>query len=992
MRKRYLICLILLSYVALPAQVRERCQVSALGVEQGLLQSTISDFELDARGYCWVSFPNGLQYYDGVQFRDVPVQAGLPDDKFIRLHRSARGVLFVSHSQGISRYADSSKRFVMIYQSRRPGIPARFIGEEGDRLFFINEEGVLTYINTRNYIPGHSVHTGLRIDRPESNRICFSNIRDRHFAVIYRNRLYRWNLPEQRLTDSSGPVPRISYYFLHLNPEGNALYVRYDHFKSIHQYQFATDEHAEINFPEKEEHAIGRCQVFNWDNRPLISFNSNVFETSRDGKMLIRELRGLDGAPAGGPYTICAIKSDPAGNCWMQTVTGGLRRMSRSRFATRLYTLDSTAGCNVLSVCADKQAGRVLAGTVGNGLLIFDTLQRLQRHIQKLPGFTGNFTCNLVARIPTGGYLFISSVSNHFWKLSADLKTLTAIPVSTRLPPDKRGFHYFANLLYADTVKLLVQTQSRIYKVYPALNRASVYIISDEYIMSGCWSPPAILLHAGNQLSWLDTAGMQLQRQVPLPGTGYVRCFARNPEGGVYAGSNKGIFCLSHTGRVIRQWNRSTGLPDECVYAMATADDGKLWCSSNQGIFSVDTAGRVQKIKAADGLQGSEFNTNAVSAAEDGELFFGGVRGISSFYPGEIQTVHPRPAVWISGIMSNNQQLFPDTAAEVISRIVLPYERHSLSFSFTVTGHGGSEAYQCQYRMKGIDGAWIPGYPLQQIHYFLPPGSYELQLAAGDFFDPEAVPLKILQIVIRPPFWQTWWFYVLSVLLLLGIIIGSIHTYHQRRYRQKLRDMEALRKVQEERERISRELHDSIGAYANAVLYNAELLRPGDTEGNKDLIHGLKGLSKDIIHALRDNVWALKSSAFTSEECLLRIRNFVQSLNRYYYTVDIMVEGEAPVRTLDSAHALHLIRIVQEALANAVKHASASVIRVESTLEEGRWRLCVSDNGTGFETSRPPGVPDSNGLAHMRERAAEAGFGFSIVSEKDTGTRVCILV
>ncbi len=992
MRYCCFLLLLLLLPAAHQAQLRERFRVMPYGVDQGLLQSTLTDFEFDERGFCWISFPNGLQCFDGVKFRDIPVQPGLPDDKFVRFFRTSRGVLLVSHSAGISRYAGNSHRFYTVYVSPVTGSGIRFLGEEDNRVYFISSAGVLSYMDTRNYSIGPQISTGLDATLPEARQICYSNLRDAHFSVIYRDRIYRWSLREHRLTDSSEVIPRISYYFLHAETDGSALYTRYDRTKSILRYHYATRQHQQIDYPGKDNEVIGRCQVLSWGNRHLISFNHRLYATDNNQGRLISEFRGLDGAPAGGVFTICALKSDPYGNCWMQTVTGGLRKLSLPRYPTRLYSIDSVNGSNVLSVYADKNENRILAGTAGNGLLIFDTLQFLRFHIRELPGQPGAFTCNLVTRIPGGDYLLMSTGLRNLWRLGSDCRTLTPVTVVSMMPPEKSYSGYFANLVYADPQTVILQSQDRICKYYPEKQFAYLTSFSDEYIMSGCWDPPYVLSHGGNQLLWLDTAGFQQQKALSLPGTGYVRCFARDISGRIVAGSNKGIFYLAGDGKRLRQLTRASGLPDECIYAMAAAPDGKLWCSSNRGIFSIDPAGKVERIQAADGLQGNEFNTNAVYVAADGELFFGGVNGISSFFPAQIRSAGETPSLWLTAIISNNRLLYPDTAHELIQSIDLPYERQSLSFSFTLTGHGSSADYQCQYRMQGIDSAWIPGNPQQMIHYFLPPGNYELQLSAGPVFDPEAVPLRVLQITIRPPFWKTWWFGALAGLGLLAVIIGGIQLYYRRRYLRKLQDVEARQKVLEERERISRELHDSVGAYANAVLYNAELLQQHDAGSNEPLIRGLKGLSKDIITSLRDNVWALKSAAFTAEECLLRIRNFTQSLNRYYYDTAFSVEGDAPELILDSTHALHLIRIVQEALTNAVRHAAAGNIRVQSSQENDRWKLCISDDGKGFETPESGAGTDSNGLANMRNRAAEAGFGFSVDSVAGSGTRICILV
>jgi signal transduction histidine kinase len=196
-----------------------------------------------------------------------------------------------------------------------------------------------------------------------------------------------------------------------------------------------------------------------------------------------------------------------------------------------------------------------------------------------------------------------------------------------------------------------------------------------------------------------------------------------------------------------------------------------------------------------------------------------------------------------------------------------------------------------------------------------------------------------------------------------------------------------------ERERISRDLHDNIGAYANAVLYNTELLQQqDDTEKKNDIISDLHFASKDIITSLRETVWALKKDNYSAADCLIRIRNFIQPFTRYYHHIIFKVEGEAPPNLiLQHDKALHLVRIVQEAVSNAIKHAGAKNISILSEVGNECWKLSVTDDGKGFDVEEKKQLQSGNGLGNMEERAASAGVVFSIESKENQGTVVTII-
>lgn len=240
----------------------------------------------------------------------------------------------------------------------------------------------------------------------------------------------------------------------------------------------------------------------------------------------------------------------------------------------------------------------------------------------------------------------------------------------------------------------------------------------------------------------------------------------------------------------------------------------------------------------------------------------------------------------------------------------------------------------------------------------------------------------------------------LGLLLLTGVVIYFIFRDYRRKQRLKLFRIQeeekrmAEKAVQEaeekERKRIAADLHDNLGTYANAVLHGTELLQQENVNHhNKELVKNLNTASKEVIVSLRETIWALKKENYTAEECLLRIRNFTQPLNRYYPGMIFEVKGDAPVYYMvHYSKALHIVRMVQEAITNAVRHSSAKNIIVLSETVNGEWKLKVIDDGNGFSVTDKTGEGDHNGLINLRERAKAADIGLSIESEKNKGTLV----
>jgi two-component system, NarL family, sensor kinase len=243
--------------------------------------------------------------------------------------------------------------------------------------------------------------------------------------------------------------------------------------------------------------------------------------------------------------------------------------------------------------------------------------------------------------------------------------------------------------------------------------------------------------------------------------------------------------------------------------------------------------------------------------------------------------------------------------------------------------------------------------------------------------------------------------YVSLAFLLLTAVVSFV-IFRDYRKKQKLKVMRmqeeekrmaekaVIEAEEKERKRIAADLHDNLGAYANAVLHGTELLKENNFNGHsQELVQNLNSASKEVITSLRETIWALKKESYTAEECLLRIRNFIQPLNRYYEEIRFEVKGEAPdLFIVQNAKALNLVRMIQEAITNAIKHSGASYISVASTVRENCWNLVVQDDGKGFSTSEIVDTGDHNGLINLRERAKISDIGLNIRSVLGEGTWV----
>ena len=241
------------------------------------------------------------------------------------------------------------------------------------------------------------------------------------------------------------------------------------------------------------------------------------------------------------------------------------------------------------------------------------------------------------------------------------------------------------------------------------------------------------------------------------------------------------------------------GLPNNTVYAVLADARGTLWCSSNKGIFWFNPeTNEIRNYTSKDGLPGDEFNRYHFLQFPDGRIAFGGVDGYTVFNPLTLSKDNFHPRVALTGIEINN--VYSDfgnagspfkQAINSLDRIVLNYQQNFLTFQFAALEYNITDKLQYRYMLKGYDKDWVyAGNSNEAVYTKLPPGNYTLKVNATNTAGEWSNYIKTLPVIIKPPFWQTWWFITLMILIAVAAIyflIRSRMRYIRKQERQKIK-------------------------------------------------------------------------------------------------------------------------------------------------------------------------------------------------------------
>jgi signal transduction histidine kinase len=283
-----------------------------------------------------------------------------------------------------------------------------------------------------------------------------------------------------------------------------------------------------------------------------------------------------------------------------------------------------------------------------------------------------------------------------------------------------------------------------------------------------------------------------------------------------------------------------------------------------------------------------------------------------------------------------------------------------------------------------MGGTVRPSYPRP------PGGSYRVHVQTVDLFGQPAGPESSLIIRVLAPWWQRPW---AGVSLLAGMMAGAIGITRyiaHRRIRTQLAYLKEERLIEKERLRIARDIHDTLAQGFTGVIMQLEAAKGATVQGDlaeaTNRMERASELARSSLGEARRSVRALRPRSLRSGKLFVALDDL---LKRTAEGTDLNAEfhADGDERSIPADVEEGLLRITQEALTNAVKHASARNFRATLSVAASEIQIRLVDDGRGFD---PQQEHDGFGLTGMKERVDRMGGQFIIRSKSGVGTELLI--
>jgi signal transduction histidine kinase/ligand-binding sensor domain-containing protein len=436
------------------------------------------------------------------------------------------------------------------------------------------------------------------------------------------------------------------------------------------------------------------------------------------------------------------------------------------------------------------------------------------------------------------------------------------------------------------------------------------------------------------------------------------------------------------------------------INGMVRLKDGTVWLYGQKGAVRIN-AGEIERalkdpsyeiaLRLFDddnGMPGAAQNNHpnpSLVEGTDGRLWFGGYRGLAWIDPAKIWPSQD-PTVVIRSMTVGDKSYRSDSLP------AFPPGTRNIQIDYTAIGLSDATKPRFRYKLTGIDKNWQDvGSRRQAFYNSLSPGTYEFRVAVTNEDNTWARATADIHFVIEPTFYQTVWFLILCIALILALLwVAYLYHLHQvtQRLRQRLEERHA------ERDRIARELHDTyLQTVHGLVLKVGAVSHELPEGGTKNKILGTLNHARVALAEGRNRVYALRAETADNMDLVAAFQAVAQEYDGDPSPL-FDVTSTGAIKAADPLVIDELYASGREAIVNAFNHASAKAVRVDICYDKKGIRVEITDDGKGIDLQviQDGGIPGHWGLRGIRERMERIGGEPHITSEGANGTKVILFV
>jgi signal transduction histidine kinase/ligand-binding sensor domain-containing protein/DNA-binding response OmpR family regulator len=828
--------------------------VTYLGIEQGLSNNSVRCIYQDHNGFMWFGTYDGLNRYDGYECKvfsnKLNDSLSLPHNYIYTINEDRQHNLWVGTGQGIGIYNNLTAAF----------LPAYYMSYESGRRAKINMN-----VNTIKTDAGGNIFIGTNgwglLMQPEGKAaavqipfLADQKVQTSYNAqsVVVDHRQQVWvfiaDIGLCRYDYTAGKLRLVNSQVKNANciekDEKGNLWI--GGIAGLHQFNIASGIITRT-YSETAGHLLSAniASLF-YDRRHCLWIGTeggglNILDPATDQVESFLPGEHKNNLSSESVY---AIYEDKESRKWLGTLKGGINIIGSEPVFFQTVTHEplqkNSLVNNFVSSFAEDQYKNLWIGTDGGGLSVWNRTENTYTNFRHDPGNPASLSGNLITSIKQdyNKEIWVATYDNGISKFNRRTNTFQRYPcINDKTGQENKNVW----LLYEDKGHDLWAATFANGKLYRLNRRANRFEVFDDdlYDLNSIMEDRNGSFWAGNYRQLINInrkGGKHVFVEIGKP----VRAIFEDSKGGFWLGTEGGGLILfdRQTGTIAARYSDAEGLCNNAVLNILEDKKGHLWISTFKGLSLFNPSDRSFKnFYQSDGLQSNQFLYNAALQLASGELVFGGIKGFTFFNAANLQVRTYKPTVFITDLRVNNTPVkagssyIARTSRDLLQALRIPFNEAVLSFSFAALEYTTPGKICYAYYLEGWDKGWNYAGTTRTAHYtHLKEGNYILRIKSTDAGGAWTGDEITVAIVVLPPWYRSWWAYLLYTLLFMAAVY-MIHRY--KRARERLKYEIQVEKINAVNERERAEKERLIAEQQRQIVENQQQLAAKEREINE---------------------------------------------------------------------------------------------------------------------------------------------------------------